>query len=59
MYRESNLLDELVEDQAAVSRHLTVFFENLWAGAHDEATSIQMIQEAAEKAAAASAGSGR
>ncbi|MDR7278439.1 helix-turn-helix domain-containing protein [Catenuloplanes atrovinosus] len=58
MYRESNLLDELVEDQAAVSRHLTVF-ENLWAGAHDEATSIQMIQEAAEKAAAASAGSGR
>lgn len=54
MYRESNLLDELVEDQAAVSRHLTVF-ENLWDGAHDEATSLQMIQEAAEKAAASSA----
>ena len=50
MYRESDLLDEFVVDQAAVSRHLTVF-EDLWSGALDEATSARMIQEAAEKAA--------
>ncbi|MFI5838676.1 helix-turn-helix domain-containing protein [Catenuloplanes sp. NPDC051500] len=50
MYRESDQLDELVEDQAAVSRHLTVF-EVMWAGSLNEATSTQMILEAAQNAA--------
>ncbi|MDP9791727.1 transcriptional regulator with XRE-family HTH domain [Catenuloplanes nepalensis] len=51
LYRESNLLDELVEDDSSVSRHLTEFTD-LWNAALNEGTSIQMILEAAQKAAA-------
>ncbi|GAB7047634.1 helix-turn-helix domain-containing protein [Catenuloplanes indicus] len=51
LYRESGLLDELADDQATVSRHLTVFTD-LWNLAHDEKTSIHMLEKAAQSHAA-------
>lgn len=44
LYRESQFLDELVDDPANVKRHREMFDE-LWAGALDEAASRRMIEE--------------
>jgi transcriptional regulator with XRE-family HTH domain len=51
MYHESDLLDEIVEDDASVKRHLNVF-ERLWHAAHDETTSARLLEEGAKSALA-------
>jgi transcriptional regulator with XRE-family HTH domain len=45
LYRESQFVDELVEDQTNVARHRKMF-EELWSGALDEDASRAMIAEA-------------
>jgi DNA-binding GntR family transcriptional regulator len=52
MYRESYILDEIVEDKAKIDRH-RVIFDNLWDAAHDETTSVRLIEERAESALSA------
>jgi transcriptional regulator with XRE-family HTH domain len=49
MYRESYILDEIVEDKAKVDRH-RVIFDSLWDAAHDEGTSVKLVEERAELA---------
>jgi hypothetical protein len=44
MYRESSTVDEIVEDTAKIQPHREIF-EQLWAAAHDEATSVRLIEE--------------
>jgi len=44
LYRESYLMDEVIEDQASLIRHRGIF-EELWAGALDEESSIAMLAE--------------
>jgi transcriptional regulator with XRE-family HTH domain len=47
MYRESNTVDEIVEDQGKIRLHREIF-EQLWRAALDENTSARLIQERAE-----------
>jgi transcriptional regulator with XRE-family HTH domain len=49
MYRESSILDEIVEDKAKIDRHREIF-DNLWDAAHDEAASMRLVKERAEAA---------
>ncbi len=49
IYHESDLLDEIVEDDVSIRRHLNVF-ETLWVAAHDEATSMRLLEESAKSA---------
>ncbi|MGC9667167.1 helix-turn-helix domain-containing protein [Planosporangium sp. 12N6] len=49
MYRESYIVDEIVEDKAKIDRHRAIF-DSLWDAALDEATSIRLVAERAESA---------
>jgi transcriptional regulator with XRE-family HTH domain len=49
MYRESSIIDEIVEDRAKIDRH-RVIFDNLWEAAYDEADSVRLVQQRAETA---------
>jgi transcriptional regulator with XRE-family HTH domain len=46
MYRESFILDEIVEDKAKVDRHRRIF-DDLWNAAMDETSSLQFTEERA------------
>ena len=43
MYRESDLLDEIVDDADKIRRHRATF-ERLWTSIHDESASIELIK---------------
>jgi transcriptional regulator with XRE-family HTH domain len=56
LYRESQFVDELVEDPVSVSRHREMFDE-LWAGAQDESRSHTTIEDAISALGGSVAGS--
>ena len=43
LYRESDVLDELVDDADKIRRHRTIF-DRLWTSIHDESASIELIR---------------
>ena len=51
MYYESALVDEIIEDKADIKRHLESF-SRLWETGLDEASSVRLIQDCAERALA-------
>ncbi|MDG4822270.1 helix-turn-helix transcriptional regulator [Asanoa sp. WMMD1127] len=44
LYRESDILDEIVEDKEKIKRHRGIF-DRLWSSAHDETTSAGLIKD--------------
>jgi transcriptional regulator with XRE-family HTH domain len=44
LYRESDLLDEIVDDPDKIRRHRSLF-ERLWGSIHDESASIDLIRQ--------------
>jgi hypothetical protein len=44
LYRESDLLDEIVDDPDKIRRHRSIF-ERLWSSIHDESASIELIRQ--------------
>jgi transcriptional regulator with XRE-family HTH domain len=47
LYRESDTVDEIVEDAEKLKRHREIF-ERVWSGAYDEATSSGLLKDHAE-----------